>query len=104
MSQGTAVDATKPGSQDVTLDVFELSDIATRGACRKCHSHLTMYYHGRRPDSMYILLGSIDQASIDSDEKRQSLLPIAHIFAEQRMCWYDIEKDGIDVFDRFRPT
>ncbi|KAF4548700.1 Hypothetical protein D9617_26g079150 [Elsinoe fawcettii] len=99
-SKSGPIDATDVQPDHPQFDTFQLSDVAIRGACKRCHSPLTMIYTKSRAH-LAIALGAIDEASIDSDEKRDSLRTFTHIFGEQRVSWYDIAKDGVEVCERF---
>ncbi|KAF2150803.1 hypothetical protein K461DRAFT_280820 [Myriangium duriaei CBS 260.36] len=102
-SQGTTIDTkSKTEASQGSFQTFRLSEIATRGACKSCHSPLTMVYHAH-PNYLGITVGSIDEDSLKSDEARNSVRPQTHIFGEQQAGWYDINKDGIHIWSRFSP-
>ncbi|KAF2218582.1 Mss4-like protein [Elsinoe ampelina] len=94
------VDATTIQPDHAHFDTFKLSDVAIRGACKRCHSPLTMIYLKPKPH-LAITLGSINESSIDTEEKRRSLSTYTHIFGSQRVSWYDITKDSAEIQSRF---
>lgn len=54
--------------------------------------------HHSQPDKVWINVGAVDEEGMDEDG-RHSLRAQCHIFGKQRVGWYDIEVDGIPVWD-----
>ncbi|GAM87434.1 hypothetical protein ANO11243_054580 [Dothideomycetidae sp. 11243] len=83
-----------------SFQAFQVSKVAIRGACKSCHSPMSMWYF-HMPESIGIPLGSVDEESLADAEARRSLQAEAHIFADQRVGWYNIDKDSLPTHARF---
>lgn len=77
-----------------------LSDAAQRAYCVSCHTPLAMRYRNRM-ETMWICLGSVDEASLGGEEVRQALEVQQHIFVSQKVWWCRIDGDGVPRFERF---
>lgn len=94
---GLIADPTKNISRDQRhFSTFESTKLAVRGACKGCHSPLTMVYYDQ-PDVLWMTVGSIDEHTI-AEADRYVLKPTSHIFCEDKAGWYDVDKDGIPMW------
>ncbi|KAK6398679.1 hypothetical protein LTR65_000231 [Meristemomyces frigidus] len=82
------------------ITFLRLSKVAERAFCASCHAPLVMHYL-HMGDGMDLTLGSVDEASLKDDEAKEAFKLKQHIFVSQKAWWYDVEKDGIPVHDRF---
>lgn len=76
------------------------SGAAERAFCASCYTPLAMRYM-HQPDVINVVLGSVDEESIETPEIREALKLKFHIFTSQRPFWCDIDSDGLPQHKRF---
>ncbi|KAK3648699.1 hypothetical protein LTR56_000972 [Elasticomyces elasticus] len=85
------------------ISFLRLSKIAERAFCADCHTPLAFRYKPLYDDTG-IAMGSIDESSLHSKEMKDALKLQSHIFAGEKACWVDVEKDGIPIHKGFSET